>query len=76
MISGKKEIHAELLDELEYTLITADVGVKTSSEILEISGSAWIEGWCPMPARLKKSYSGEHLVQVLESSEQAHPAGD
>jgi fused signal recognition particle receptor len=35
VISGKKEIDAELLEELEYTLISADIGVKTTEEILE-----------------------------------------
>lgn len=34
-ISGKKEIDADLLEELEYGLITADIGVQSSSEILE-----------------------------------------
>jgi len=34
-LAGKKEIDADLLDELEYTLISADIGVKTTSEILE-----------------------------------------
>jgi fused signal recognition particle receptor len=34
-IAGKKEIDAALLEELEYTLIAADIGVKTTSEILE-----------------------------------------
>ena|SRR5579864_27306 len=34
-LAGKKEIDAELLDELEYTLISADIGVKTTGEILE-----------------------------------------
>ena len=33
VLLGKKEIDADLLDELEYTLITADVGVRTSTEI-------------------------------------------
>ncbi len=32
---GKKEIDAELLDDLEEVLITADLGVATSEEILE-----------------------------------------
>ena len=32
---GKKEIDADVLDELEYALITADIGVKTTQEILE-----------------------------------------
>ena len=34
-LSGRKEIDADLLDELEYTLITADIGVQTTAEILE-----------------------------------------
>jgi fused signal recognition particle receptor len=35
VISGRKEIDAELLDELEYTLISADIGVATTNEILD-----------------------------------------
>jgi fused signal recognition particle receptor len=35
VISGKKEIDADLLDELEYTLISADIGVTTTNEILD-----------------------------------------
>src|SRR6266550_6257710 len=34
-VSGRKEISAEVLDELEYALITADIGSKTTTEILE-----------------------------------------
>jgi fused signal recognition particle receptor len=35
VISGKKEIDADLLEELEYTLISADIGVATTEEILD-----------------------------------------
>src|SRR5260370_6147110 len=35
VIAGRKEIDADVLDELEYALITADIGVKTTQEILE-----------------------------------------
>jgi fused signal recognition particle receptor len=35
VISGKKEIDADLLEELEYTLISADIGVATTEEILK-----------------------------------------
>ncbi|HVW86764.1 MAG TPA: signal recognition particle receptor subunit alpha, partial [Bryobacteraceae bacterium] len=35
VISGKKQIDADLLEELEYTLISADIGVATTDEILE-----------------------------------------
>src|SRR5450759_864658 len=34
-LQGKKQIDADLLDELESTLISADIGVPTTSEILE-----------------------------------------
>ena len=34
VVSGKKKIDADLLEELEYTLISADIGVKTTEEIL------------------------------------------
>ncbi len=34
VLAGKKEIDAELLEELEYTLITADLGVGTVEDIL------------------------------------------
>jgi fused signal recognition particle receptor len=34
MLAGEKKIDANLLEELEYTLITADVGVRTTQEIL------------------------------------------
>lgn len=35
VISGRKQIDADLLEELEYTLIGADIGVATTNEILE-----------------------------------------
>jgi fused signal recognition particle receptor len=35
LVQGKKQIDADLLEELEYTLIGADIGVRTATEILE-----------------------------------------
>src|SRR5580700_3056480 len=35
VISGRKEIDADLLEELEFTLIGADIGVTTTNEILD-----------------------------------------
>ncbi len=35
VIQGKKEIDSDVLDELEYALITADIGVRTATEVLE-----------------------------------------
>src|ERR1700730_492184 len=34
-VSGRKEIDADVLEELEYALITADIGTRTTAEILE-----------------------------------------
>ncbi len=35
VVSGRKAIDADLLEELEYTLISADIGVSTTEDILE-----------------------------------------
>jgi fused signal recognition particle receptor len=35
LIHGRKEIDPDLLEELEYTLIGSDIGVRTATEILE-----------------------------------------
>ena len=35
VISGRKQIDADLLEELEFTLISADIGVTTTNEILD-----------------------------------------
>ena len=48
-LAGRKEIDADLLDELEYTLISADIGVQTTAEILDVSASAWPATWWAMP---------------------------
>src|SRR6185437_1091353 len=34
-LAGQKQIDADLLDELEDTLVSADIGIKTTTEILE-----------------------------------------
>ena len=39
VIGGKREIDADLLEELEYTLLTADIGVRTTTEILTACAS-------------------------------------
>jgi fused signal recognition particle receptor len=35
VLAGKKQIDADLLEELEYTLISADIGVSTTEDILD-----------------------------------------
>jgi fused signal recognition particle receptor len=70
--AGKKEIDADLLDELEFALVTADIGVKTTAEILE-----------RIRERVDRRMTGnigelrglirEHLLEVLNASERPVP---
>lgn len=68
VLLGRKEIDADLLDELEYTLITADVGVRTSTEILESIRQRVDRNLVNDPSELR-GLIREHLLGVLESSE-------
>ena len=72
VISGKKEIDADLLEELEYSLITADIGVRTASEILE-SIRQQVDRRLVSDAGEIKRLIRQHLLQVLESSERPVP---
>jgi len=72
MLQGAKEIDADLLDELESTLIGADIGVRTTEEILDrirervdrklVGDAAELEGLIR-----------EHLLEILQSSERPMP---
>ena len=42
-------IDADLLDELEYTLVSADIGIKTTTEILERIRQQVDRRWWVMP---------------------------
>ena len=72
VIAGRKEIDADLLDELEYTLITADIGVNTTSEILE-SIRQRVDRKLVGDAQQIKQLIKEHLLEVLESVERPMP---
>jgi fused signal recognition particle receptor len=67
-ITGKKEIDADLLDELEYALITADIGVRTTTEILD-SIRARVERHMVNDAGELKNLIREHLLEVLQASD-------
>ena len=71
-VLGKKEIDADTLDELEYALITADIGVRTSTEILDAVRDRAARNILSDAAQLK-TLIREHLLQVLESSERPLP---
>ena len=65
---GKKEIDADLLDELEYALITADIGAKTVSEALEIIRQRIDRQMVAHPSEVK-ALLRQHLLEVLQSGE-------
>lgn len=67
-IGAEKEINADLLDELEYALITADIGVRTSTEILDSIRARVSRHLIGDPAELKKLIR-EHLLEVLQAAE-------
>src|SRR6202167_5151698 len=72
MLQGAKRIDADLLDELEFTLISSDIGVRTTEEILDrirervdrslVGDAAELEGLIR-----------EHLLEILQASERPMP---
>lgn len=69
VISGRKEIDAELLDELEYSLITADIGVRTAADILE-SIRQRVDRHLVGDASEIRALIRQHLLDVLQASDQ------
>ena len=69
-LQGKKKIDADLLDELEFTLISADVGVRTTEEILERIRQRVSRHQLNDAAELK-GLIREHLLEILAASERA-----
>jgi fused signal recognition particle receptor len=67
-IQGKREIDADLLDEIEYTLISADIGVRTTEEILdrirERAGRHQLSDLAELKGLIR-----EHLLEILQASE-------
>src|SRR5258708_12095346 len=63
-IAGRKEIDADLLDELEFALITADIGVNTVSEILETIRQR-VDGKQVGAAQQIKQLIAEHPLNIL-----------
>ena len=67
-LAGKKEIDADLLDELEYTLISADIGVRTTNEILERIRQQVDRKQVGDAAELR-GLIRQHLLEILQSAE-------
>ncbi len=71
-IAGRKEIDADLLEELEYTLIGADIGIRTTGEVLEIIRQRAGRGTLSNAEELKQLIR-EHLIEVLQATERPLP---
>src|ERR1035441_4265360 len=69
-LQGKKEIDAGLLEELEYTLISADIGVRTTEEILERIRQR-VERHQLADAAELRGLIREQLLEILAASERA-----
>jgi fused signal recognition particle receptor len=71
-VSGRKEIDAGVLEELEYALITADIGSKTTAEILERIRERVARDLVGDAAELK-GLIRQYLLEVLEATERPVP---
>jgi fused signal recognition particle receptor len=71
-IAGRKQIDAELLDELEYALITADIGVNTASEILESIRQRADRNQLSDAQEIKQLIA-QHLLEILEAADRPVP---
>ncbi len=71
-LAGRKEIDAALLEELEATLIAADIGVRTAGEILERIRQQ-VDRRLLSDAQELRQLIREHLVEVLRATERPLP---
>lgn len=72
VIGGQKKIDADLLDELEYTLISADIGVATTQDILDRIRER-VERHLVNDAAELKSLIREQLLEILQGAERPIP---
>lgn len=72
VLSGKKQIDADLLEELEYTLITADLGVRTVQDILETIRQQ-VDRKLTSDAGEIRGLIREQLLDILRASERPMP---
>jgi len=71
-VSGRKEIDAGVLEELEYALITADIGTTTTNEILERIRQR-VERHLAGDIGELKNLIREHLLEILQANERVLP---
>jgi len=68
VIGVQKKIDADLLDELEYTLISADIGVATTQEILD-SIRERVDRHLVNDSAELKALIREHLLEILQAAQ-------
>ena len=71
-LAGRREIDAALLDEIEETLYTADIGVATTTEIVDRLRERVDRNLLADGDELKRLIR-EHLLEVLEGAERPMP---
>jgi fused signal recognition particle receptor len=71
-VSGRKEIDADVLEELEYALVTADIGAPATAEILERIRQRVDRKLVSDTAELK-ALIRQHLLEILEATERPLP---
>src|SRR5579859_4067780 len=74
-LAGRKEIDADLLDELEYTLVSADIGIKTTTEILERIRQQ-VDRKMVGDASELRGLIRQHLLEILQATERPLPHVD
>jgi len=67
-LAGRKEIDADLLDELEYALVSADIGIKTTTEILERIRQQ-VDRKMVGDASELRGLIRQHLLEILQATE-------
>jgi fused signal recognition particle receptor len=72
IFQGKKEIDEDLLEELEMALIGADIGVRTTDEILTAVRGELSRNQLKDPAELK-AHLAKHMATILERVGDAAP---
>ena len=75
VLAGRKEIDADLLDELEYTLVSADIGIKTTTEILERIRQQ-VDRKMVGDASELRGLIRQHLLEILQATERPLPHVD
>jgi len=66
IFQGKKVIDEELLEELEMTLISADIGVRTTDEIISSVRDSLSRNQLKDPQELKE-HIARHMMEILQS---------